>query len=212
MGQRIALEGVVLRLGLSLHDDRQPPADPACERQALRPGGDPKSDRRRYFILTHGSHLVDTARFLGGPIAGSAPGCSNGSAPSAGSSTSISRTAALGHLDLQIPVRGDFQEGFQIHGEHGSVSGRVSSALVPQVERRRVLLGARPAVPPRPGRGCAHLQAADRGRSRPRSSTGRLRQGRPSTTGWPPCRRWSRSRGRSERGDLVRLDDVTGGV
>ena len=32
---------------------------------------------------------------------------------------------SLGHLDLQIPVRGDFQEGFQVYGEHGSVSGRV---------------------------------------------------------------------------------------
>ncbi len=32
---------------------------------------------------------------------------------------------SLGHLDLQIPVRGDFQEGFQIQGEHGSASGRV---------------------------------------------------------------------------------------
>ena len=32
---------------------------------------------------------------------------------------------SLGHLDLQIPVRGDFQEGFQVQGEHGSVTGRV---------------------------------------------------------------------------------------
>ena len=32
---------------------------------------------------------------------------------------------SLGHLDLQIPVRGDFQEGFQVFGEHGSVNGRV---------------------------------------------------------------------------------------
>jgi predicted dehydrogenase len=32
---------------------------------------------------------------------------------------------SLGHLDLQIPVRGDFQEGFQVYGEHGSVNGRV---------------------------------------------------------------------------------------
>jgi predicted dehydrogenase len=32
---------------------------------------------------------------------------------------------ALGHLDLTIPVRGDFEEGFQLYGEHGSVQGRV---------------------------------------------------------------------------------------
>src|SRR5262249_27639182 len=34
---------------------------------------------------------------------------------------------ALGHVDLQIPIRGDFQEGFQVFGEHGSVSGRLHS-------------------------------------------------------------------------------------
>ena len=37
-------------------------------RAAQRPAGNPKDDKRRYFLLTHGSHLVDTARFLGGPI------------------------------------------------------------------------------------------------------------------------------------------------
>jgi len=31
---------------------------------------------------------------------------------------------ALGHLDLNVPVRGDFEEGFQVSGEHGSARGR----------------------------------------------------------------------------------------
>jgi predicted dehydrogenase len=31
----------------------------------------------------------------------------------------------LGHIDLAIPVRGDFEEGFQIFGEHGSAQGKV---------------------------------------------------------------------------------------
>jgi len=35
---------------------------------AKRPPGDPKANRRRYYLLGHGSHLVDTARFLGGEI------------------------------------------------------------------------------------------------------------------------------------------------
>jgi hypothetical protein len=33
-----------------------------------RPSGDPKADRQRYYVLGHGSHLPDTARYLGGPI------------------------------------------------------------------------------------------------------------------------------------------------
>jgi predicted dehydrogenase len=36
--------------------------------QALRPAGNPKGDRRKYLLLTHGSHLVDTARYICGPI------------------------------------------------------------------------------------------------------------------------------------------------
>jgi predicted dehydrogenase len=36
-----------------------------------------------------------------------------------------SRTARSGHIDLTIPVRGDFEEGFQIQGENGSVKGHV---------------------------------------------------------------------------------------
>jgi predicted dehydrogenase len=36
--------------------------------QARRPPGNPKADKRRYYLLTHGSHLVDTASFLNGEI------------------------------------------------------------------------------------------------------------------------------------------------
>jgi predicted dehydrogenase len=93
--------------------------------RARRPEGDPKSDRRRYFMLGHGSHLVDTSRFLGGEIAAvrarwrqeSGAHCWFVEADFAG--------GALGHLDLIIPIRGDMEEGFQIFGQNGSVRGRV---------------------------------------------------------------------------------------
>ena len=35
---------------------------------ARRPPGNPKADRRRYLVLGHGSHMLDTARYLGGPL------------------------------------------------------------------------------------------------------------------------------------------------
>lgn len=91
---------------------------------ARRPEGESKPDKRRYFLLTHASHLVDTARFLAGELlqvrarmlqkfgaycwfveVDFAGGC-------------------LGHLDLSIPIRGDFEEGFQVYGEQGSVTGK----------------------------------------------------------------------------------------
>ena len=35
---------------------------------AKKPRDNPKADLRRYFMLAHGSHLVDTARFLAGDL------------------------------------------------------------------------------------------------------------------------------------------------
>jgi len=36
--------------------------------QARKPAGNPKADLKRYYILGHGCHLIDTARYLGGDI------------------------------------------------------------------------------------------------------------------------------------------------
>jgi predicted dehydrogenase len=107
----------------SMTDNLQP--IPMASKQARRPEGNPKADRRRYFMLTHGSHLVDSARFLGGDI-------------EAVQTRFLERFGAycwfigvdfadgsLGHLDLTIAVRGDFEEGFHIYGEQGSVIGKV---------------------------------------------------------------------------------------
>lgn len=92
---------------------------------ARRPAGNPKADRRRYFILTHASHLVDTARWLGGDIASVHARLREQAGAFCWFIETEFASGALGHLDLTIPVRGDFEEGFQIQGEHGSVKGLV---------------------------------------------------------------------------------------
>lgn len=89
-----------------------------------KPPFDEKSDKKRYFLMTHGSHLVDTARHLGGTI-------------EAVEAKLVERSGAFswfvhvefaggahGHLDLTIPIQGDFEEGFRVYGDHGSVNGR----------------------------------------------------------------------------------------
>jgi len=125
MGQRIAFKAwyhdSIYRYTMT--DNLQP--IPASSPKSLRPEGDPKADRRRYYILTHSSHLVDTARFLGGPIAGLRARLAERFGAYCWFIAVDFADGSLGHLDLQIPVRGDFQEGFQIQGEHGSASGRV---------------------------------------------------------------------------------------
>jgi predicted dehydrogenase len=92
---------------------------------ARRPEGNPKADKRRYFLLTHASHLVDTARFLAGDIVAVRARLLERFGAFCWFVEAEFASGALGHLDLTIPIRGDFEEGFQIYGEHGSVQGRV---------------------------------------------------------------------------------------
>jgi predicted dehydrogenase len=92
---------------------------------ALRPERDAKAEPARYFLLAHGSHLVDTARFLGGPISRVRARHLHRSGAFCWFIEVDFADGTLGHLDLHVPVRGDFQEGFEIQGEFGSVSGRV---------------------------------------------------------------------------------------
>ena len=97
---------------------------PILSAQARKPSSNPKADLRRYYMLAHGSHLVDTARFLSGDLlevnarlnerfgayswfvdVGFANGC-------------------IGHLDLTVAVRDDWHEGLTLYGEHGSITAK----------------------------------------------------------------------------------------
>ena len=107
----------------TMTDNLQP--IPITSRSARKPEGDPKSDKRRYFMLTHGSHLVDTARFLGGEIMAVDARLVERANSFCWYVAVDFANGAMGHLDLTVPLRGDFQEGFQIHGEQGSIKGTV---------------------------------------------------------------------------------------
>jgi len=92
---------------------------------ARKPAGNPKADKRRYFVLTHGSHLIDTVRFFAGEIKRLRARLLERFGAYCWFIEVEFANGALGHLDLAIPIHGDFEEGFQIYGEHGSVQGRV---------------------------------------------------------------------------------------
>ena len=97
---------------------------PERSQGSRRPEGDPKQDRERYFLLTHGSHLVDTARFLGGPLRAVRARLAQKFGAYCWFVEVDFADGSLGQLDLTIAVRMDFHEGFQVYGEHGSVLGR----------------------------------------------------------------------------------------
>ena len=92
---------------------------------ARRPPGDPKEDRRRYYLIGHGSHLVDTARFLAGQdiVTVDAKLAERGGAQCWFAGVEFA-DGSLGHLDLTIPIHMDWHEGFHVYGERGSVVGR----------------------------------------------------------------------------------------
>ena len=86
-----------------------------------RPDKDPKADLQQYYMLAHGCHLVDTARFLCGEIVEvTARHLQRFGAYSWFVDVGFAN-GALGHLDLTVAVRMDWHEGFHLYGEHGSV-------------------------------------------------------------------------------------------
>ena len=107
----------------TMTDNLQPIA--RLSAQARKPEGNPKADKRRYFVLTHASHMVDTARFFRGEIVSLKARLLERFGAYCWFIETDYASGAMGHLDLSIPIRGDFEEGFQIYGEHGSVQGKV---------------------------------------------------------------------------------------
>lgn len=91
---------------------------------ARKPAGDPKADLNRYYMLAHGSHLVDTARFFAGEIVAVDARLSMRGGMRCWFVDVEFANGVLGHLDLTVAVRMDWHEGFQIYGANGSVVGK----------------------------------------------------------------------------------------
>ncbi len=106
----------------SMTDNVQP--IPLLSPSAKRPVGNPKADRARYFLLTHGSHLVDLVRFLGGELAGLQARHREQNGAHCWFIAVDFANGAVGHLDLTVPVQGDFESGFRLYGEQGSIVGQ----------------------------------------------------------------------------------------
>ncbi len=91
---------------------------------ARKPAGNPKADLDRYYMLAHGSHLVDTARYFAGEIVSVEARRSQRGGMRCWFVDVEFANGVLGHLDLTVAVRMDWHEGFQIYGENGSILGK----------------------------------------------------------------------------------------
>ena len=98
---------------------------PLTSAQARRPAGNPRADLRRYFMLAHGQSFGRyPARFLGGELVKVQARLVERFEAYGWFVGVEFADSSLGHLDLIIPIRGDFEVGFQIYGEYGSARGR----------------------------------------------------------------------------------------
>ncbi len=93
-------------------------------KNARKPSENPKADLDRYYMLAHGSHLVDTARYFAGEIKAVDAKLLNRAGIRCWFVDVEFANGTLGHLDLTVAVRMDWHEGFQIYGEQGSILGK----------------------------------------------------------------------------------------
>jgi predicted dehydrogenase len=91
---------------------------------AKKPPQDPKADLERYFMLAHGCHLIDTARYFAGDIVEVVARLNKRFGAYCWFVDVAFASGAMGHLDLTVAVRMDWHEGFQIYGQNGSVIGK----------------------------------------------------------------------------------------
>ncbi|WP_049731119.1 Gfo/Idh/MocA family protein [Rhizobium ecuadorense] len=91
---------------------------------ARKPAANPKADLRRYYMLAHGCHLIDTARYFAGDIVSVTARLSERAGIWCWFVDVEFASGTLGHLDLTVQVRMDWHEGFQIYGRNGSILGK----------------------------------------------------------------------------------------
>ena len=86
------------------------------------PGGNPKADKRKYYLMTHGVHLFDTIQFIAGTVEWMEAYLSETGGIYTWMITSgIKDSEAVIHAHLTVAVRDDWQEGFVWFGDRGSV-------------------------------------------------------------------------------------------
>jgi len=97
---------------------------PVASTLARKPAENPKADLGRYYMLAHGSHLVDTARYFCGELTEVQARISEQFGAQCWFVDVVFANGAIGHLDLTVAVRMDWHEGLTLYGEHGSVTAK----------------------------------------------------------------------------------------
>jgi predicted dehydrogenase len=97
---------------------------PILSVNARKPTEPPKADLQRYYMLAHGSHLVDTARFFCGEIIEVSARLNEKFGAYSWFVDVAFANGCMGHLDLTVAVRMDWHEGLSLYGENGSITAK----------------------------------------------------------------------------------------
>jgi predicted dehydrogenase len=97
---------------------------PILSAGARKPSDNPKANLRRYYMLAHGSHLVDTARFFCGEITEVNARLNEKFGAYSWFVDVAFANGCMGHLDLTVAVRMDWFEGLTMYGQNGSITAK----------------------------------------------------------------------------------------
>jgi predicted dehydrogenase len=97
---------------------------PILSAHAKKPAENPKANLQRYYMLAHGSHLVDIARFFCGDILEINARHNERFGAHSWFIDVAFANGCMGHLDLTVAVRMDWHEGLTLYGENGSVNAK----------------------------------------------------------------------------------------
>lgn len=93
-------------------------------KKPLHPQSEAKEDREKYYMITHGIHVIDTIQYLGGQIVAIQAIVKKKFDCYSWHCLVEFGDGAVGHLELTVHVKSDWREGFVVHGEYGTVEGQ----------------------------------------------------------------------------------------
>ena len=95
-----------------------------------KPTGNPKSVKERYYLLTHSSHLFDTARYMMGEIVSLEAKHVEMDNMHSWLIACDFANGAIGNLDLTIAIRAEWYEGLEIYGTQGTIYAKTYNPWV----------------------------------------------------------------------------------
>ena len=97
---------------------------PLTSERSLKSPNDPRADKQHYSLVTHGAHLFDNLRYLGGEISAVTVKVVNVFDQYSWHGLIELVGGGLGHFELTIKQNCDWSEGYKVQGSGGGVEVR----------------------------------------------------------------------------------------